>query len=228
MLKKVLALIMLIFSFIIILKIYRVWAKNEGNKDTEFIEKVNQEIIYIQKKLEDNLNELENENWITIQGNIDNIYLYWNTVILDLNELEIKNTYLSGFGKKLDELTLAIRDKNIDVSKIRICELYNYLYLYVENYNKDEEFKNKFNAKKNLILAYTVVENKNWDLINEYIVKAEESIKIALNLNTIQNKYNLSKLYIAIKELQNSLELKDIDIFYKKYNLIMNQMLIGV
>ena len=28
-------------------------------------------------------------------------------MILDLNELEIKSTYLSDFGKKLDELTLA-------------------------------------------------------------------------------------------------------------------------
>ena len=202
------------------MKISKVWANNNKNDDSEFIEKVNQEMIYIQNNFEENLYLLENGNWQEIESNIDSLYIYWNTVILDLNELEIKSTYLSDFGKKLDELTLAVNDKNKNVTKIRICELYNYVYLYIQNYSTDEEFNNKFNIKRNLILAYCIAENENWELIYKYIKNAEESVKNILNLNIIENRDNLNRLYISIKELENSIELKDLELFYKKHALI--------
>lgn len=224
MLKKILIFVMFIISILIMMQISTVWANTNKNEDKELIEKVNQEIIYLQKILEDNLYLIENEEWEKIDKNVDNLYSYWNTVILDLNELQVKNAYLANFGKKIDELTLAINDKNVTIAKIRISELCHYLYLYVQSYSENEIFNYQFNVKKNILLIYIISENRNWDLMNQYIIETEESIKSILNSNEVNQDYHLNRLYISLKELENSIKIQNLDLFYKKYELLKQEL----
>ena len=59
----------------------------------------------------------------------------------------------------------------------------------------------------------------DWNLINEYILKSEESVKNIINLNN-EREYQLDKLYISLKELENSIKIQDLNLFYRKYEIV--------
>ena len=216
MLKKIFIITMLICSIFIVMKISNSMANNK--EDMVLIDKANEEINYIEGKLEENVYYIKAQDWLNISENINLIYSYWNVVILDLNELEVKSSYLSEFGKRLDEFTIAVEEKSVNVARAKACELYNYLLIFTQSYNNKTEI-NKINFKKNLITAYCIADNNDWNLINEYILKSEESVKNIINLNN-EREYQLDKLYISLKELENSIKIQDLNLFYRKYEIV--------
>lgn len=216
MFKKIFIITMLICSIFIVMKISNSMANNK--EDMVLIDKANEEINYIEGKLEENVYYIKAQDWLNISKNINLIYSYWNVVILDLNELEVKSSYLSEFGKRLDEFTIAVEEKSVNVARAKACELYNYLLIFTQSYNNKTEI-NKINFKKNLITAYCIADNNDWNLINEYILKSEESVKNIINLNN-EREYQLDKLYISLKELENSIKIQDLNLFYRKYEIV--------
>lgn len=216
MFKKIFIITMLICSIFIVMKISNSMANNK--EDMVLIDKANEEINYIEGKLEENVYYIKAQDWLNISENINLIYSYWNVVILDLNELEVKSSYLSEFGKRLDEFTIAVEEKSVNVARAKACELYNYLLIFTQSYNNKTEI-NKINFKKNLITAYCIADNNDWNLINEYILKSEESVKNIINLNN-EREYQLDKLYISLKELENSIKIQDLNLFYRKYEIV--------
>lgn len=216
MLKKIFIITMLICSIFIVMKISNSMANNK--EDMVLIDKANEEINYIEEKLEESVYYIKTQDWFKISENINLIYSYWNVVILDLNELEVKSSYLSEFGKRLDEFTIAVDEKSINVAKVKVCELYNYLTIFTQSYNNKTEI-NKINFKKNLITAYCIAENNDWNLINEYVLKAEESVKNIINLSNTKEHY-WDTLYISLKELENSIKIQDLNLFYRKYEIV--------
>lgn len=217
MLKKILTITIIICCIFAIIKISNTMASSK--EDFLLINKTDEEILYIDKKLEECAYYIKEENWNDINKNINFIYSYWNTVILDLNKLQVKNIYLSEFGKRLDEFTIAANEKNSNITKAKICELYNYIVFFVQSYNTDKTEINKINLKKNLITAYCIADNNDWNLINEYVLKTEESVKNIINLSNTKEHY-LDTLYISLKELENSIKIQDLNLFYRKYEIV--------
>ena len=116
---------MLICSIFIVMKISNSMANNK--EDMVLIDKANEEINYIEGKLEENVYYIKAQDWLNISKNINLIYSYWNVVILDLNELEVKSSYLSEFGKRLDEFTIAVEEKSVNVQEQKPA---NYIIIY--------------------------------------------------------------------------------------------------
>ena len=176
------------------------------------------------------LNNIHNDanfyiNWQELQSKTQTIYSYWNSVILDLNNLSLDKNNLTDFGKNLDILAVSI--KNIDKEAVvnNLLGLYNKLVIYSESLEYGN-YSKILNCKYNLLLAYSIVEKENWTLTHEYILKASENIYNVVNLleNDKFNEYNINQAYIAVKELENIINIKDINVFYIKYLIAINRL----
>lgn len=224
-------IIISIFAFLIILffSISIMIANNTFGKSNFEInkEKLYYEIKYFDSRIVHMINLLNNVNrdanfhidWQKLQDETINLSNYWNSVILDFCYLDIDKNYLVDFGKILDDLLISLKDNNRENAVNNLLILYNNLIIYSESvnyYNYDDILI----VKINILTAFSIVENGNWTLVHEYILKASENITNMLNSmeNNEFNQYNINQSYIAIKELENLINIKDLDIFYLKYN----------
>ena len=239
--KKVIVIIsVLTFLFIMGSIVTLVLATNDSNSNTE-IEKANSQISYLDNEIVIMVNMLNNISsnynettinrdtvieWNTIEKNISKLYLSWNSIIIDLNNLNIKNTTLTDFGKKLDDTTISIKNKDKLATLSNLSDLYYLLASYTDSYNSDTDLKINVNTKYYLIKAYSLIDTNNWTLIYDNIVKAEQFYYNNINsLEIDSNKqYNQNKTYISLKELENILRNKDVDLFYLKYSIAMNNL----
>lgn len=218
------------FSFIILLIILAsilsmVFATNENNTNLNN-EKIDAEIKYLDEKFSNIYKELLIDglrvDWNKMQEPIKEIYSSWNSIIIDLNNLQIKNLDLINFGKKVDEISIYINEKNTNKVLLSISDLYSLLAVYTNSYNSNVDIKTKINSKYYLIKAYSLTNTDNWVLINENITIAE---KINLDyITNIDNNYNISRIYVSIKELENSINLKNKEIFKMKLNIVLEKL----
>ena len=228
--KKI--IISIFVFFIVLLLSSYIIISNNVTLETNF--EIDEEKIYYEIKYLDTqlvymmnlLNNVENKtnfyiNWKELQVQTYNIYDYWNSVILDLNYLEIDKKSLTDFGMILDELTISINTNDKVNIANNLLELYSRLIIYSESLNN--YYNAILNTKYNLLLAYSIAEKGNWTLTHEYIQKASNIFLEIVNSmeNNEFNQYNINQIYISIKELENIINIKNLDIFYFKY---MNSM----
>lgn len=224
-----------VFAIIFLLVISLIMLNNSLKKTNIEIdeEKIYYEIEYFDSQLVYMISLLNNVkqiddfyiDWSDLEKNTQILTNYWNSVILDFNYLDIDKNNLTSFGKNLDNLYISVKNKDKDNTVNNIITLYKNLIIYSETLNN--YYNNTIlNIKYNLLSAYSIVEKNNWTLTNEYIVKASENMANMVNSieNNQYNQYNINQAYIAIKELENIINVKDIHLFYLKYN-IANQKL---
>ena len=218
------------FFIVLLLSISIILANNVKNEDKEIDEEkiyyqikyIDNEIIYMSNFL--NINETQID-WKQLQENINNLYNYWNSAILDFNNLNVEKMHLTDFGKKLDNLALSIKYKNKKDSLINLIEIYKKIIIYLDNLNY-ENYKSVLITKYNLLLASSILETENWTLIHEYILRASDNLykvfnKIDINL---YEQYNINQAYVAVKEMENLISIKDIDVFYIKCKIALDKL----
>lgn len=225
--KKILISIF-IFLIVILLSISIIIANNTNNNEGE----INKEKIYYQIKYLDSeiismsglLNN--NINWGELQNSTSRLYTYWNSSILDLNNLNLDKKYLTDFGKILDNLAISINSLDKQKALDNLLNLYERIVIYNQSLDYDNSYTNILQVKFNLLTAYSIVEKGNWTLTHESIVKSNEYLSNVVNSmdNNKYNQYNINQAYIAVKELENLINIKDLDIFYFKYNIAMDKL----
>ena len=230
-------IIISIFVFLIILLLsISIIIANNSNKKTSFEidkEKIYYEIKYFDKQIFSMINLLNNIeqrddfyiDWEELQKQSQILHSYWNSAILDFNYLNIDKSYLTDFGKELDNLSVSINNNDKQNTLNKLLSLYNKLFFYSETLN-DFYYNTILAVKNNLINAYGVVETGNWTLTHEYILKASENISNLVNSieNDKYNQYNINQAYIAVKELENLINIKDLSVFYFKYNTAISKL----
>ena len=217
-----------IFFIILLLSISIIMAINTNNEDTNMNkEKIYFEIRYIDSEIINMSNLLNiNSDCQELQKSIQRLYSYWNSAILDLNNLDIEKNYLTDFGKILDNLTISIKKQDRQVSLNNLIELYNRLIIYNKSLNYDANYNNILLAKYNLLSAYSISEQGNWTIMHENIIECGNYLSNAVNSmeNNQYNQYNINQAYIAVKELENLINVKDLDLFYFKYQIAINKL----
>ena len=224
-----------VFLIILLLSISIIIAKNSSNKtnietDTE---KLYYEIKYIDSQLIlmlHSLNNIElNEdfyiNWEELSKQTQSLYRYWNSVILDLNYLDIDKNNLTKFGQDLDQLSIAINNEDKDMTVNKLLELYQKLISYSQTI-KNNKYNILLITKYNLLNSLAIVEKENWTLTYEYIQTASNNISNLVNQmdNNQYIQHNINQAYISMKELENIINSKDLKIFYFKYKMVMNNI----
>ena len=220
-----------IFFIVLLLSISIIMA---NNAELETNIEIDEEKIYYEIKYFDNeiiymsslLSVDERKiNWEELLNKINNLYNYWNSAILDLNNLDIDKKYLTSFGKKLDQLTLSIKYQNSKGVLNDLIELYEKLIIYIDKLDY-ENYQHVLSTKHNLLLARITAETGNWTLVHEYILKSSDNIykvfnKIDLN---VYAQYNINQAYSAIREMENLINIKDIDVFNIKFNIAIKKL----
>lgn len=203
-------------------------AINTNNEDTNINkEKIYFEIKYIDSEIINMSNSLNrNTNWQELQKSMQRLYSYWNSAILDFNNLDIDKNYLTDFGKILDNLTVSMKNQDKQSSLNNLIELYKRLNIYNESLNYDENYNNILLSKYKLLSAYSIAEQGNWTLMHENIIECAKYLSNVVNSmeNNQYNQYNINQAYIAVKELENLINVKDLDLFYFKYQIAINKM----
>lgn len=219
------------FFIVLLLSISIILANNvNNNEDIE----IDEEKIYYQIKYFDNqiiyMSNLLNINetqidWKKLQKYTNSLYNYWNSAILDLNSLDIDKKYLTDFGKNLDSLTISIKYQNPRMSLTNLLEIYNKIIIYTDNLSY-ENYKRILSTKYNLLLASSNIETGNWTLVHEYILKASENMYKVFNIIDTNSyvQYNINQAYVAVKEMENIIYIKDVDVFQIKCKIALDKL----
>lgn len=163
-------------------------------------------------------------DWDTLKSEIELIYSGWNSTILDLYSVNVANEDILNFSKALDEAVISIKSEDKRKSLQQLANLYEFLPKYASGLSIEESTKNILQTKSNILKAYSLVEDENWQEVQNQLDHADTAYtKVINDVDYIQDKQeNALKVYVLIKELRNSISLKDKDIFYIKYKNLMN------
>ena len=130
-----------VFFIILLLSISIILASNVSNKENIEIdsEKIyyqiqyfDNEIIYMSTLLNNNESQID---WKELLNHTNNLYNYWNSSILDFNNLNIDKIYLTNFSKELDKLTVSIKYMDKTQTFVNLSDLYKKLIIYIDSLN---------------------------------------------------------------------------------------------
>ena len=98
---------------------------------------------------------------------------------------------------------------------------------YRNQFSKDSQAINIDYCKSFILNSYVLVEQNNWQEIKSQMTSAMNyfsRVMESISENT-QNQNRISKTYILLNELNNSIELQDRELFYIKYRNVMQELL---
>lgn len=192
-------------------------SSSESNKDIKVLQMQPSNILVIDK------NDVD---WLTIKSKTEVMYSTWNTILLDLYAKNISNDEILNFGRDLDNTIILIKSEDKQGSLKALANLYSYLPRFAKKLQIEESTKNILQTKSNILNAYALVEEENWEEIESELNKANDAyVKVANDANFIQsNSQKVGSTYVLIKELKNSINLQDKDVFYIKYKNLMNSI----
>lgn len=168
----------------------------------------------------------KNTDWKLLKANIEKLYSAWSTITLDLYKLNVNNQSILGFNTDLDIATKAIKNENKQDTLNAIAKMYSYIPTYSTETSKENEINNIYSTKMNILNALVRIEQGNLNEAKKELTNAEQSfLPIINNMNSRQNnESNVNKAYILIKDLQNSIDNIDKDVFYIKYKNLIEQL----
>lgn len=200
---------------------------NSGNSDSSGKENESNRNDYEYKMVENSiLTGPKTPDWTQLTSHAELIYSDWAVVTLDLYKQNIDNQKILNFNTDLDALVKAIKEKNKAQTLSLLAKLYSYLPIYYAGFSNDSMKTNLYKVKSSVLNAYAIVEQNNVEEIKKQLQVAEESMIAMLNNvgGKNQNEYNLNKAYILLKDLQNTVDQNDADIFYLKYKNLMEEL----
>lgn len=200
-------------------------SQQEGEDSQNSDENQNKNIQY---KMVGNeiLLQSKNTDWQILKANIEKLYSTWSTVVLDLYKINVNAQSILGFNTDLDIATQAIKNENKIESLKAIAKLYSYIPTYSTELAKEDQINNIYNTKMNILNACVQIEQGNFGEVKNQLASAEQSfMPIINNMNSNENnEVNINKSYILIKDLQNSSNNADKDVFYIKYKNLIEQL----
>lgn len=165
-------------------------------------------------------------DWNNTKYEIENIYLSWNTLFVDLNSSNKKNKDTLEFTNILNDTTKSIKEEKKIETMQNLAKLYGKLNNYSKEYTEDNIKKAVFDTRSDVIDAYVFVTDSKWESSRSSINKADEHFGNVIN-NISQNKTNqssINKSYVLIKEAEKAIDIKDKDIFYINYKMLMQEL----
>ena len=165
-------------------------------------------------------------DWNSIKYDIENLNQSWSVILLDLYSLNVSNDDIIAFSKELDNCIISIKNENKIDSLNNIVKLYSYIPIYERAISAENSIQNIKQTKSFLVNAYLFVEQGNWNDVQTNISECEKSFKNVVNDIEFakKNEYKVNKTYVLVKELQNSLNLQDKEVFYMKYKNLLESI----
>lgn len=195
----------------------------DSSKTTAKINNSNQKFELISSGV---LNSNEQIRWDDIKSQVEMLYSSMPTLTLDLYQLNVNQEDILSFNKELDNLALSVKNEEKEQSIKQLSRLYEYIPKFANNVSDEELYKNVLEVKSNIFKAYKELESENWEEISKNVVEAINVYNKLLTLPNIEasKQYMLNKGYILINELQNTINMKDKEIFLIKYKNLLEEL----
>lgn len=168
----------------------------------------------------------EEIDWERIKYEIESLNEAWTVILLDLYSLNVNNDDVVAFSTDIDSTIISIKNENKQDTLTNLAKLYSYIPIYEKGISAENNIQNVKQTKSFLINAYSVVGQGNWDEVQTNINECEKTFKNVVNDIEFarKNEYKVNKTYVLIKELQNSLDLQDKEVFYIKYKSLLESV----
>ena len=191
-------------------------------------EKNKKDLDYLDIQLFQVVSKLDNSdvNWEEIKVDLETAYSSYSTIVLDLYTLGANNDDILMLNQNFDRTIIAIKEKNKSNLLKYLAKMYELLPKYIDAYNSNNpELYIKY-TKASVLNGYYYSEIDEWTKVNENLLEAEAYYKNIVNdlsfLENREDKINIA--YITLKELQNSVNLKNKEIFLLKYKILIKEL----
>lgn len=172
----------------------------------------------------DNKDSMQIE-WEEIKRDVENLYSIWATISIDLKSVGANSDDILQFNNILDDIAKSAQKEDKKASIIGMSKLYNLIPKYMESFSNNELEKCVFITKSHILNAYAQIDNNDWNKINEELKLANESFsKIDKEKINSNKELNINRCELLLKELQNSAEKQDKQIFYLRYKNAIQEL----
>ncbi len=165
-------------------------------------------------------------DWDELKNRVENLYVSWTAVSLDLKKAGVNEDELTNFAKDLDMCAKAVKDENKNETINGMVTLYSYLPKFVEINPESSKQKNLLNSKYDLLLCYKYADLENWEELEKSLDDLKMSFSNILNKKDeyINKDININSATVIINEMENTVESKEKDIFFIKYKNLMQEL----
>ena len=219
---------LLIFCVLVCLAIFIFVGCDSLNEEPKNInDKTTEEISYVENKIlnfysmyaKNEYGDIENLNWDLIEDNAIDLNKVLDTMILDLNEIGISDEDIIELKNGVNDLSIAIYNKDINNVFKQFGILYSLLPKYMQGYSGDTNKIKQMELKALIVFSFSYANMLDWE-------NAKNTIDLAMNKYNemtddveymTEYSYNLNKIYILIGELKTAIDLEEIELTKVKY-----------
>lgn len=219
---------LLIFCFLVCFAIFVFVGCDNLNEEPKNInDKTTEEISYVENKIlnfysmyaKNEYGDIENLNWELIEDNAIDLNKVLDTMILDLNEIGMSDEDIIELKKGVNDLSIAIYNRDINNVFKQFGILYSLLPKYMQGYSEDTNKINQMELKALIVFSFSYANMLDWE-------NAKNTIDLAMNKYNemtdnveymTEYSYNLNKVYILIGELKTAIDLEEIELTKVKY-----------
>ena len=136
-----------------------------------------------------------------------------------MTEIDIANENIIDFKNKINNLSIAISNKDINTVLEEYGTLYGLLPICAEKIISNKNELEIIRLKSLVILSYVQSNRLEWEEAKESVSEAEKRYQIMMdNVDYIKEySYNLNKIFILINEFKNAIELEELELTNIKY-----------
>lgn len=165
-------------------------------------------------------------DWGKMKQIIENLYSSWAVIELDLHALNLKAENILQLSNDLKASVMQIEKEDKANSLITLANTYATLAKIIEEYEEDSVTKQIAYTKANAINAYAILETNRLEDCATFLQEAENHFnQIMKDVTVGANKQSeISKAYVLLKEMQESVQLQDISLFYINYRNMMQTL----
>lgn len=172
------------------------------------------------------VNGTKKVDWENIKSSAETIHSTWATLTIDLHGLNVNNEDILNFSNVLDQVTISAKKEDKTATLNNLASLYAFFPNYIEQISDDSEKINLDYTKACVLNSYALVQQNKWE---EMKIQVANAINYFTNiLNSVnedrQNQNSISKIYVLLNELNNSIDIKDKDLYMIKYRNVMEEL----
>lgn len=196
-------------------------SKEESN--TISVNSIDSSVVEFQNIITEDKDKVD---WQNIRGRVENMYTSWTTILIDLTTLNVNRDNLLKYNQIMDTMI-----GNLEAEKKEEClkngaDLYSLLVTYIQDIFGDSNLISLYKVKSNILYAYSRVDAKDWDSVNNYIQTAISEFGNIMNnqVNNINDIDSINKAYVLINELKEDAVNKTGSVFYINYKNLMQEL----
>lgn len=165
-------------------------------------------------------------DWNDMKNKIENLYTTWTVVSLDLRTVGVPEEELNNFSRIMDRVALAIKYENKEETINSVIDLYAFLPAFIEVYSGKSKENVVLDAKYKLLICYKYTDLENWDELSKSVDDLKMSYSNVINMKESFSgrEVNIRSGEVILREIENSVDVKDRDIFFIKYKNFIQEL----